>query len=209
MCYVERSPYRHYRDVAFALAEVFNAEIHDLVAAGATHVQLEDLGAWIPNLRGAEDAKWVNEVIRRTLDGIDRAKVRIGWHFCLGNTWGNVAHGFTRGGYGNVLHHYLEAPVHEYVLDFACREMRDLEVLKQLPKDKSIAAGVIDVRTLEVEAPEQVAARIRKILEYVPPERVSLTTDCGMKQLPRYCAFHKLRSLAAGARIVREEIRAG
>jgi 5-methyltetrahydropteroyltriglutamate--homocysteine methyltransferase len=207
MCHLERSPYQHYRDVALALAEVFNAEIRDLVAAGAKHIQLEDLGAWVPNLTGPEEAKWINEVVRRTLDGVDRSQVRIGWHFCLGNTWGNVAHGFTKGGYGNILHHYLEAPVHEYVLDFACRDMCDVDVLKQLPRDKSIAAGVIDVRTLEVEAPEQVAARIRKVLEHVPPERVVLTTDCGMKQLPRYCAFHKLRSLAAGARMVREEIR--
>ena len=75
-------------------------------------------------------------LVARTLAGVDREKVRIGWHFCLGNTWGNIAHGFTRGGYGNVLHHYLDAPVHEYVLDFACRDMRDVDVLKQLPKDK-------------------------------------------------------------------------
>ena len=43
------------------------------------------------------------------------------------------------------------------------------------------AAGVINVRSMEIEAPEQVAARIRKVLEYVPAERVTLTTDCGMK----------------------------
>ena len=207
MTHVERSPYRNYREVALALAEVFNQEIHALIDAGATRIQLEDLGAWIPNLTGTDDAKWVNDVVRRTLAGVDRGKVRVGWHFCLGNTWGNVAHGFTRGGYGNILHHYLDAPVDEYVLDFACREMRDVEVLKQLPKDKSIAAGVIDVRTLEVEAPEQVAERIRRVLEHVPAERVVLTTDCGMKQLPRYCAFHKLRSLAEGARLVRAELR--
>jgi 5-methyltetrahydropteroyltriglutamate--homocysteine methyltransferase len=207
MTHVERSPYGNYRDVALALAEVFNQEIHELVAAGATHVQLEDLGAWIPNLTASDaDAKWVNDVVSRTLAGIDRSKVQIGWHFCLGNTWGNVAHGFTRGGYGNILHHYLDAPVHEYVLDFACRDMRDVDVLKKLPKDKRIAAGVIDVRSLEVEAPDQIAERIRKVLEHVPAERVTLTTDCGMKQLPRYCAFNKLRSLVAAAELVRAEL---
>ena len=68
------------------------------------------------------------------------------------------------------------------------------------------AAGVIDVRSLEIEAPEQVAERIRKVLRVVPAERVTLTTDCGMKQLPRVCAFQKLRALAAGAEIVRREL---
>ena len=117
-----------------------------------------------------------------------------------------VAHSFTHGGYANVLHHYLDAPVHEYVLDFACREMRDVDVLKRLPKDKHVAAGVVDVRSLEVEAPEQIAERIRRVLEHVPADRVVLTTDCGMKQLPRYCAFHKLRSLAEAAKLVRAEL---
>lgn len=203
MCHLRGGGYRHYRDVAFALADVFNAEMKRLVAAGATHIQLEDLGAWIPNLTKPEDAGWILDVVRRTLDGVD---ARIGWHFCLGNTWGNVAHGFTRGGYGNVLHLYHEAPVDEFVLDFACRDMRDVAVLADLPADKSCAVGVIDVRSLEVEAPEQVAARIRAVLEHLPPERVGITTDCGMKQLPRYCARNKLKSLVAGTRMVREEL---
>jgi 5-methyltetrahydropteroyltriglutamate--homocysteine methyltransferase len=84
--------------------------------------------------------------------------------------------------------------------------MRDIDALKDLPKDKGVAVGVIDVRSLEVEAPEQVAERVRRVLQVVPAERVTLTTDCGMKQLPRYCARNKLKSLVAGARIVRSEL---
>ena len=37
-------------------------------------------------------------------------------------------------------------------------------------------------------------------------EQVTVTTDCGMKQLPRYCAVNKLRSLVAGTAIVRREL---
>ena len=74
------------------------------------------------------------------------------------------------------------------------------------PKDKGVAAGVIDVRSLEVEAPEQVAERIRKVIAHIEPERVTLTTDCGMKQLPRPCAREKLKALVLGARIVRAEL---
>jgi 5-methyltetrahydropteroyltriglutamate--homocysteine methyltransferase len=84
--------------------------------------------------------------------------------------------------------------------------MEGVSVLRDLPKDKTVAAGVIDVRSLEVEEPGQVAERIRKVLEFIEPERVTLTTDCGMKQLPRPCAVQKLKSLVAGARIVRDEL---
>ena len=62
------------------------------------------------------------------------------------------------------------------------------------------------MRTLEIEMPEQVAERIRLVLEHIDPARVTLTTDCGMKQLPRYVASEKLRALVAGAEIVRREL---
>jgi len=117
--------------------------------------------------------------------------------------------GMTAGGYAKVLPHYWDAEVDEYVLDFACREMQDVGCLVDMPKDKSVAVGVIDVRSLEIEATEQVADRIRKVLKVVPPERVTITTDCGMKQLPRPCASQKLRAMVEGTKIVRRELGAG
>jgi 5-methyltetrahydropteroyltriglutamate--homocysteine methyltransferase len=145
----------------------------------------------------------VKDVIRRLTEGVD---ARVGWHFCLGNAWGTSTRGLTAGGYGSVLSSYYDLPVDEFVLDFAARGMSDVEVLRDLPEDKSIAAGVIDVRNLEVEQPEQVAERIRRVIDVVPAERVTLTTDCGMKQLPRRPASAKLASLVEGARIVRREL---
>ena len=56
---------------------------------------------------------------------------------------------------------------------------------------------------MEIETPETVAARIRRALEYVEPERLILAPDCGMKYLPREVAFGKLCALVEGARIVR------
>jgi 5-methyltetrahydropteroyltriglutamate--homocysteine methyltransferase len=44
------------------------------------------------------------------------------------------------------------------------------------------------------------------VLRHIEPERVTLTTDCGLKQLPRTCAREKLRALVEGARIVRREL---
>ncbi len=69
-----------------------------------------------------------------------------------------------------------------------------------------MAVGVVDVRSMMVETPEEIAARIRKVIAVVPPERVYLTTDCGMKPLARIVAQMKLKALAAGAAIVRKEL---
>jgi 5-methyltetrahydropteroyltriglutamate--homocysteine methyltransferase len=125
----------------------------------------------------------------------------------MGNAWGNKLEGMTAGGYRAILPHYHDVKVDAYVLDFACREMEDADLLRAMPSDKRIHAGVIDVRTLEIEHPEQVAERIRKVLAHIEPERVTLTTDCGLKQLPRTVAREKLRVLAEGTAIVRQQLK--
>jgi 5-methyltetrahydropteroyltriglutamate--homocysteine methyltransferase len=211
MAHFEAGPIRDRFDLSAALAEVFRAEIEDLIATGCRHVQLEDLGAWVPNVtRSQRDFDWVTSTVDRLFSGLrvadDGADVERCWHFCLGNAWGSRAEGLTRGGYGNVLPHYFDVDIDAFVLDFACRDMADVAVLRDLPQDKSVHAGVIDVRNLEVEQPDQVAERIRAVIAVVDPERVTLTTDCGMKQLPRTVARAKLGSLTAGAAIVRAEL---
>jgi len=71
---------------------------------------------------------------------------------------------------------------------------------------KDVLVGCIDVATNTVETPEQVAATIRRALEYVPAARLLPCTNCGMVPLPRDVARGKLRALGAGARIVRREL---
>ena len=71
---------------------------------------------------------------------------------------------------------------------------------------KTIILGVIDLADPAVETIEQVTARIRAGLDRVPPERLILAPDCGMKYLPRDTAFGKLRALVDGARAVRAQL---
>ena len=66
--------------------------------------------------------------------------------------------------------------------------------------------GCIDVATEKVETPEDVAATIRRALEYVPAARLFPCTNCGLVPLPREVARGKLRALGAGARLVRREL---
>jgi 5-methyltetrahydropteroyltriglutamate--homocysteine methyltransferase len=81
----------------------------------------------------------------------------------------------------------------------------DPEVLRDLP-DKTIVLGVLDLGSDEVETADVVAERIRRALDVVPPERVVVAPDCGMKYLPRERAFRKLEAMVAGARLVRGEL---
>jgi 5-methyltetrahydropteroyltriglutamate--homocysteine methyltransferase len=84
--------------------------------------------------------------------------------------------------------------------------MAGVEFLANLPADKGLQVGVLDIRSMMIESPEAVAARARQVLEHVPAERVTLSTDCGMKALPRTVAKLKLKALVDGAAIARSEL---
>jgi len=199
--------YKNARELSLALAPIFNAEMKELVAAGATYLQIEDLGAWMPLFTNDKhDYVWIKDAIAQCCDGV---KARIGWHFCFGNAWGNdLLSGSFPEGYQTVLPNLFDTPgINEFVLDYANRDMAGIEFLKNLPKDKGVQVGVLDIRTNAIETPETIAARIRQVLKAVPAEKVTLSTDCGMKPLARMVARMKLRALADGAAIVRKELR--
>jgi 5-methyltetrahydropteroyltriglutamate--homocysteine methyltransferase len=198
--------YKNAKELSLALAPIFNAEMKELVAAGATYLQLEDLGAWMPLFSGdANDYTWIKDCIAQTCDGV---KATIGWHFCFGNAWGNdLISGAFPQGYQTVLPHFFDTPgINEFVLDYANRNMDGVDFLKNLPKDKTVQVGVLDVRSNAIESPTTIAGRIKKVLAAVPADRVVLSTDCGMKPLARMVAKMKLGSLAEGARLVRKEV---
>ncbi|MBI2311263.1 MAG: 2-hydroxypropyl-CoM lyase, partial [Betaproteobacteria bacterium] len=81
-------------------------------------------------------------------------------------------------------------------------------VLKEhpLPPNVDFWAGVIDVKSTITETAEEVASRIRKLLQVVPAERLGVTTDCGLILLQRYIARDKLHALVEGTKIVRSEL---
>ena len=198
--------YKNPEEICRAMVPIFNAEMKDLVAAGATYLQLEDLGAWLPLFTGQQsDYDWIKDVIGQSCEGVD---AKIGWHFCFGNAWGNdiLSANFPEG-YQTVLPHFWDTPgIAEFVLDYANRDMAGIEFLANLPEDKTVQVGVLDIRTMMIESPETVADRAREALKYVPADRLILSTDCGMKPLPRIVAKMKLKALVDGAAIVRNEI---
>ena len=78
--------------------------------------------------------------------------------------------------------------------------------MKNLPANQGIQLGVLDIRTNAVETPTQIADRIRLALKHIPAEKITLSSDCGMKPLARMVAKLKLGALVEGANIVRKEV---
>jgi 5-methyltetrahydropteroyltriglutamate--homocysteine methyltransferase len=196
------SKYTEARALAEDLVPIFNQDLKDLVAHGAEFIQIEDLGAWMLALDPDND--WVIDVLNAWIEGVD---AKIAWHCCLGAGYGNTFRA-VEDALPRVLERWMDVNVEQYALDFALRDMVDVKALEVIPEDKEVQVGVIDIRTLYIESDDEIVDRIHKALEHISPEQVYLSTDCGLKALPRFCAYEKLKALARAAARVREEIRA-
>ena len=194
------SAYSDARRLAEDLVPIFNADLKDLVARGAEFIQIEDLGAWM--LASEPDNKWVIDVLNAWIEGVD---AKIAWHSCLGTGYGNTFRE-VEDALPRVLERWMEVNVEQYALDFTLRDMQDVSALRVIPEDREVQVGVIDVRTLYIESDDEIVDRIHKVLEHISPEQVYLSTDCGLKALPRFCAHEKLKALTRAAARVRAEL---
>ncbi len=188
----------HYRDeesLALAYADAVNEEIHDLFAAGADIVQLDE--PWL-QARSESARRYGVKAINRALAGV-RGTTAL--HLCFG--YAALVKDKPASGYSFLAE--LEDSAVDQISIEAAQPKLDLTVLRAL-RSKTVLVGVLDLGDRNVESPHQVATRIRAVLDIVPPERLVVTPDCGMKYLPRDVAFGKLSALAAGAELVRTEL---
>jgi 5-methyltetrahydropteroyltriglutamate--homocysteine methyltransferase len=182
------------RSLALAYAEAVNEELRDLKAAGADVVQIDE-----PYLQARPEParEYAIEAINRALEGIEGETVL---HTCFG-----YAHIVKTRLSGYPFLRELNDCLATHLSLEAAQPNLEPKMLRDLP-GKTIILGVLDLGATEVETPQVVADRIRRALTVLPPERLMIAPDCGMKYLPRERAFQKLQALVAGARIVGEDL---
>ncbi len=187
----------HYADdaeLAFAYGEAVNAEARELKAAGIDVIQLDE-----PWLQARPDAatRFGVAAINRALEGVQGQTVV---HLCFG--YAEIVRDKPSG--YSFLPQLADCIAAAISIE-AAQPKLDLGVLRDLA-GKTIVLGVIDLGAREIESVDVVASRIRHGLEYLGPERLTPTPDCGMKYLTRSQAFGKLKALADGAALVRREL---
>jgi 5-methyltetrahydropteroyltriglutamate--homocysteine methyltransferase len=188
------SAYKGVVDVAERFAEVINAELKALVAAGADFIQLDEPARG--NVSGEEMARLFN----LATEGV---RARLGFHICFGNRFGRSR--FPRS-YEPYFPGALKARADQFVLEFASRELSELDLWQKYGDGRELGAGVVDVKGFQEETAESVGRRIRRVLTVCAPEKLTLNPDCGFGWSPRYMCNQKLRGLAAGAALVRSEL---
>ena len=190
-------------DMAMAFAEILNEEALELEAIGVDVIQFDEPAF---NVFMDDVKAWGIDTLNRAAQGL-QCKTAV--HICYG--YGIEANIEWKKTLGSEWRQYEATfpALNESRIDQVSLECANSKVplsLLRLLDSKEVMVGAIDVSTLEVESPENVAATIEDALEFVDAARLQPCTNCGMAPLPRDVAAAKLRALAAGTSLVRKRL---
>ncbi|MBO0740585.1 MAG: cobalamin-independent methionine synthase II family protein [Hyphomicrobiaceae bacterium] len=201
--------YGNRRDLVMALSAAMNEELLELADAGCTVIQVEEPA--IHGMVGVDDkevtGEFLVEAFNREVRGL-RSKAEVWCHTCWGNPAAQRTE-TTRRFYQHALPYFDALDVDVVTFEAADNGGDEIESFARgLGADKKIAIGVVSHRTLQVERPEAVATLIRRALQFMPAERLIVSTDCGFGRqgMSRLHAFYKMVALVRGTNIVRREL---
>ncbi|ARQ03093.1 methionine synthase (B12-independent) [Pseudorhodoplanes sinuspersici] len=194
---------RYYGDkvkMAFAFADCLNAEARALEQDGVDVIQFDEPAF---NVFMREVTEWGIEALHRASAGLScktavhicygyGIKANVDWKNSLGDEWRQ---------YEEIFPALANSRIDQVSVE--CRNSHVPLSLLSLLKDKDVLVGVIDVATDAIETPEDVAATIADVMQYVPKERIIACTNCGMAPMKREIAEAKLKALGDGAALAR------
>jgi 5-methyltetrahydropteroyltriglutamate--homocysteine methyltransferase len=190
--------YADKKAVARALVPLINDELKRAVAAGATHIQLDEPSA-------IDDFVPLPDFVSLFNECVEGLNATIGLHICFGNFMGRpaVAHRT----YETIAPIFPDLNVDIIHLEFANRGMWQTDLFSKFARaDQYLAAGVVDVKARAVETPAIVAERIREVLKTTDANRLWISSDCGFSMTARWVAREKLKALVEGTKLIRAEL---
>jgi 5-methyltetrahydropteroyltriglutamate--homocysteine methyltransferase len=203
----------HYKDpvaLTWALSEALNEELCELADAGCPVIQMEEPQIHMVPARGKTfgklDTKDLVKVFNNTVKGLS-AKTEVWCHTC----WGNPAQQRIfrdAQSYQPTLDALNALDADAITFETCSSGPGDLKAIGEVITGKKVVIGVIDHHTLQVERPDQVAALIREALKHIPPERLIISSDCGMGRegMSRRHAAYKMVAMVLGTNLVRREL---
>ncbi|AZQ13111.1 methionine synthase [Shewanella khirikhana] len=195
--------YKNREALAFEFAKILNEEAKELEAAGVDIIQFDEPAF---NVFFDEVNQWGIAALERAIEGL---KCETAVHICYGygikaNTDWKQTLGSEWRQYEEIFPKLQQSSID--IISLECHNSRVPLELLELVRGKKVMVGAIDVANHAIETPEEVAATLRKALQFVDADKLYPCTNCGMAPLPRQVARGKLAALAAGAQLVREEL---
>jgi 5-methyltetrahydropteroyltriglutamate--homocysteine methyltransferase len=207
---VEDEYYKDPVERTWALSEALNEELNELAESGCPVIQMEEPQIHMTPARGKAFGKLdtgdLVAVFNNTVKGL-RAKTEVWCHTCWGNPSQQRMFRDVQS-YRPTLEALNAVDADAVTFETCSSGTGDLRAIGEVIKDKKVVIGVIDHHTLQVERPDQVATLIREALKYIPPDRLMVSSDCGMGRegMGRRHANYKMVAMVLGTNIVRREL---
>ncbi|MDE1853386.1 MAG: cobalamin-independent methionine synthase II family protein [Thaumarchaeota archaeon] len=214
-------------DFAHAYARLLRKEVLRLKDAGVSFIQIDEpmLGDLteagdkpdryrrVFNELYGQEYRGFKEELRLAVDLLNEATsgvsgVRLGVHM---DRWPNKDSPYFDLGYERFLPELLETKTDQFVLEYTSAGTGDpAKLVKEFPAGMEIGLGVVSVQDYEVESPETIVSRVKRVIGSIEPERIWLNPDCGFapgmfRTFPTDVAFAKLRSMTKAAEMLRKE----
>ncbi|HVF54057.1 MAG TPA: methionine synthase [Actinomycetota bacterium] len=174
------------RDFVLDLAKVIRDEAMDLEAAGAKYIQIDEPAA---STRMDE--------LDLVIEAMDIVTKPLSAHTITHICYGDFHRAYPK---------MLEIPVDQIDLEFANSDYSLLDEFSTDPFTKFVGLGISDVHTHVVEPVEELAEGIRRSLKHIPPERMFVDPDCGLKTRNEEEAKAKLTNIQKAVDEVRSEL---
>jgi len=196
-------PNRDYPDryaLTEALIPIVRNELDALVRCGCGEICVDEPSMSCYAHR--EDPTRFVDIFNRTVEAV-KGRCRLSTHLCFGNYKGRAV---APRSYQPLFPAFLDLDVDEIHVEMASREFSELEVIGEIVRKRDVAVGIVDVKSYYIEPVDEIVRRVRRCLELVSPERLSLAPDCGLSQTARWASRNKLENLVKGVIEVRKRL---
>lgn len=174
------------RAFALDLAKAIHEEVVALEKAGAQYIQIDEPAV----STRPEEIDIAIEAMGIVTKGI---KAKTITHICYGD-------------FEAIYPKMLDIPVDQIDLEISNSSLDMLELFKKHSFHKEIAFGVVDVHSHVIESKEVIKERIRKGLQVIPLDKVTIDPDCGLKTRSVEEAKDKLKVMVEATQEVRKEL---
>lgn len=222
--------YETREELSESIVKILREEIADLLAHGASLVQLDEpvltevvftgpkntrsfmCGALSERGASSEELEFAANLINAVLNGFP--KERLAMHVCRGN-WTPDESRALSGDYTALLPLFNQLNLGRLILEFCTPRAGDLHVLENLREDINIGLGVINPKAHVVESVDEIVRRVEELASFIDIKRISLNPDCGFATFAdspvnsSEIAQRKLQAAVAAAKVLKQKNKLG
>ena len=170
------------------LAQVYQAEIADLAARGATYLQIDEVPLAMlcdPHVRetvqaaGDDPAQLMDDYVALLNEAVGKrlSHLTLAMHLCRGNY---KAHWLSEGGYDFIAERlFNEIDVDVYFLEYDTPRAGDFVPLQHVPAHKAVVLGLVSSKIPELETADSLRRRLDEASQFIDLNQVGISPQCG------------------------------